>query len=258
MNNTMCRSSFFFVGVSLAACAAQTEMPPVAQASIESHYQNSTVALKVSCYYGDLYDENEKWLLSPYAFSETSHIVDLAGAPIHPPGQRGIIPIGTRFVITRVEFPTVSAMAQRMLTTPRYNPWIYLKPAPQENLPGAERDTFILLLPMDLKTEAQADAALAKLLGRPKDVQAWLAARSEAAQAEIKHKSAITGMTFDEMVASLGEPQHLFAETTSEGRAIVAWYPSRELWLFDNVVRKIQAPRKVEEPGKATPPAATH
>ena len=237
----------------MAACAAQTQMPHADIAVVQAHYRNMPVALKVSCYYGDLYDENEKWLLSPYPFAETSHLVDLHGAPIHPQGERGIIPAGTHFVIESVEFPTVTVMAGRMLTTPRFNPWVYLQAALDDHVPGSERSVYILLLSMDIKTEAEADAALDKILGRPKDVQSWLASRTEPVQVAIKHKSAVPNMSWDEMVAALGEPPHLFAETTSAGRAVVAWYPTRELWLYDKVVKQIQAARAISAPAPTKP-----
>ena len=40
----------------------------------------------------------------------------------------GIVAAGTRFVIKNIEFPDAQAMTNRMLTTPRYNPWVYLEP----------------------------------------------------------------------------------------------------------------------------------
>src|SRR4051812_45589609 len=116
----------------MAACASQTKLPEPARAAIADRHVHRIVELKRSYYYGDLYDENEKWLLSPYPFSDTYHIVDLDGAPIHPKVQRGIAPAGTKFLVEQVEFPDRWALAKRMLTTPRYNPWVYLRRAPDE------------------------------------------------------------------------------------------------------------------------------
>ncbi|MEO0811781.1 MAG: hypothetical protein AAFY60_02880 [Myxococcota bacterium] len=80
--------------VSLFHCAAQTRLAPEIRQSIQRRHVGKVVALKTSCFYGDLYDENERWLLSPYPFQDTYHIVDTDGLPIHPQGQRGIAPAG--------------------------------------------------------------------------------------------------------------------------------------------------------------------
>src|SRR6478735_2132162 len=106
-----------------AACASQTKLPEPARAAIADRHVHRLVELKRSYYYGDLYDENEKWLLSPYPFNDTYHIVDLDGAPIHPKMQRGTLPAGTNRPLERAEFPHTFAISKRTLTTTRYNTW---------------------------------------------------------------------------------------------------------------------------------------
>ncbi len=71
---------------SLFRCASQTRLAPEIRQRVQERHTGSIVALKISCYYGDFYDENERWLLSPYPFSDTSHIADRSGQPIHPSG----------------------------------------------------------------------------------------------------------------------------------------------------------------------------
>jgi hypothetical protein len=206
-------------------------------------------------HYGDLYDENEKWLLSPYPFADTFHIVDTKGAPIHPKGQRGIIPAGTSFLVYRVEFPDVAALAKRMFTTPRYNPWIYLKAPEGSGLPEG-RQYFILLLPMDQDREADVEAAIAELLAAKGEATTWLAERAPTVRVAIEHKDVIVGMTLQEVVAAVGPPQRWF---TGEGSIVptVAWYPSRELWLERKVVKEIKPARPLPTLPSAAPPAST-
>src|SRR5688572_11300901 len=170
------RSLPLFLLAVIMSCASHTRLAEPIRSAISARYSGRTIELRQSMYYGELYDENEKWLLSPYPFTETFHIVDTEGTPIHPKGQRGIIPAGTSFSVYRVEFPDVAAMASRMLTTPRYNPWIYLTAPEGSSLPE-ERKYFILLLPMDLDTEDAVEKEINRLIAPKGEMEAWLGSR---------------------------------------------------------------------------------
>lgn len=239
-------ASLAFVG--LFHCASQTRLAPEVRAGVQSRHEGAIVALKSSCYFGDLYDENELWLLSPYPFAETYHIVDTKGAPIHPANQQGIIPAGTRFKITKVEFPDVRAMAKRMLTTPRYNPWVYLEPAEGEPVSLGDRKSFIVVLPMDLETEAAVEEALAKRFEAPESLVAWLGERSPSIQVAIKHKDVVRGMDEAEVSAAWGEPLLWFGE----GEQRVGWYRGKEVWFIGGKVSEIKDARTVEKPPAET------
>ncbi|MEO1171885.1 MAG: hypothetical protein AAFX94_07505 [Myxococcota bacterium] len=225
--------------VSLFRCASQTRLAPEIRQTIQRRHVGKTVALRSSCYYGDLYDENERWLLSPHPFADTYHIVDTDGSPIHPTGERGIVPAGSTFRITRIEFPDMEAMATRMLTTPRYNPWVYLEPVEGVRLQG--RSSFIMVLPMDLETEDGVERALNQRLGRPDDIQGWLDTRRPTVKVAIRHKDPVPGMSEDELRAAWGTPMLWFVEESAR----VAWYRSREVWLSDGAVTEIRPARPV-------------
>jgi hypothetical protein len=130
----------------------------------------------------------------------------------------------------------------RMLTTPRYNPWVHLLPAAGTELPR-DRAAFILLLPMDMETRDQVEAALEELVAPVGEVTSWLAERPPTVQVAIRHKDAIVGMTEAELVAALGKPKRWFADSHDGKRARVAWYPSREAWLVSNSVVAVEAAR---------------
>ncbi len=241
------------LALALSACASQTRLAEPVRSAVAARHVGRTVELRQSCYYGELYDENEKWLLSPHAFADTSHIVDLDGVPIHPTGQRGVVPAGTRFIIRRVEFPDAEAMVMRMLTTPRYNPWIWLAPAGEsiEALPK-DRDHFILLLPMDLETEKAVEEAIARVLAPMGEVTAWLEERRPTVRAAIEHKDIVEGMSEEELRAAMGPPMKWFVDKRDDARANVAWYGAKEAWLVDGAVAEVRDGRKVE-PEKKEP-----
>lgn len=232
-------------------CASQTRLPPTARAQISARHTGNVVELRTSCYFGELYDENELWLLSPYAFADTSHIVDLKGEPIHPQGQRGIVPAGTKLVIDRIEFPDSAALAKRMLTTPRYNPWVYLKPAgttPDAKLDG--RRAFVVVLPAELETEAQVETALNDFFAPEGNIARWLETRRPTVKVAIANKYVFEGMTRDEMVAAMGAPSMWFAE--ADGQARVAWYGGQEIWLKSDDVLAVKPGRAVEHKPRET------
>ncbi len=232
--------------LSFSACASHIKEPT--RAAITARHKGRVVALRQSSYFGDLYDENQLWLLSPHPFAQTSHIVDTTGAPIYPRGQRGIIPMGTTFVVQRVEFPDARAMAGRMLTTPRYNTWVYLSAVPDTPAP-MDRKGLVLVLPLNLETEGEVEAAISELFTTPAKAQAWLAARRPTIRAAIEHKDIVEGMTEEELFASMGKPLRWFNDTTASGLlAEVAWYKTREAWLSDKVVLEARRGRPAPSP----------
>ncbi len=233
--------------VALWRCASQTRIAPEVRAQISQRHAGTVIELRQSQYYGELYDENELWLLSPYLFADTSHIVDMNGTPIHPKGQRGIIPAGSRFVIERIEFPDRTALSHRMLTTPRYNPWVYLKPAPDETRASLEnRRAFVAMLPLELETEQQVEDAIAAQFAPEGDVQRWLASRRPTVKVAIEHKNVVEGMSREELTAAMGPPEMWFIEQSPNGEARVAWYTSKEVWLVNDAVSEVKSGRPVQ------------
>ena len=191
--------------------------------------------LRQTCYYGDLYDENQRFLLSPYPFAETSHIVDTHGQPLHPQKQRGLLPAASRFVVERVEFPHGWAMLKRMLVSPRFNPWVYLRITPEQpNMP-----LFVWVLPADLPDEPSMEAALLAALGPDGSVSGWLGTLRPTFVAAIAHKQIVAGMGVAELTAARGAPHRWFVDTLAGKQAQVAWYADQEAWLVDDAVAKI-------------------
>jgi len=226
-------------------CASQIQLPRQVRVAIEDQYQDQTVELRQSVYFGDLYDENEQWLVSPYPFASTFHIVDFDGNPIHPKNQVGIIPAGTTFIIEKIEFPNALAIAKRMITSPRFNTWVYLRPDPESDLAihQAQDKPFILPLPLNLSTEEKVHQAIRESLTKRGEVTEWLAKRRPTVQAAIAHKTIISGMTQEELVAAVGKPHRWISEFNNNKKTLVAWYPDQEAWLNNKEVVVIRPSR---------------
>jgi hypothetical protein len=227
-----------------AACAAPTALAPAERSALIARYEHAHVALKVSCFYGDLYDDNEKWLLTPYPFSQTSHIVDLQDQSIHPKNERGVLPAGTTFIVERVEFPTPMTNFTRMLTSPRFNPWLYLRPT-TPFADARDKRPFVIVLPTEDSAPGALQTTLDDMLGPPGAVAQWLDGLRPTVAVAIRHKDVVVGMNQAEMVASMGPPLRWFEEpATAHGPAVrVAWYPSLEAWFESDAITRVTPPR---------------
>ncbi len=238
------------IALTLTACAAQTRLSSHTRKEIMRDYGGRLVELRQSLYFGDLYDENEKWLLSPYPFEHTSHIVDFEGNPINPRRQKGIIPAGTAFVIEKIEFPDTITLAKRMLTSPRFNPWVYLRPTPNSELQDLhpENKPYILPLPVNMESGEEVQAALARLLAESGAMLEWLSQRRPTIRVAIRQKEILTGMSRDELIAAMGEPYRWFSQMNNSQQTLVAWYPAKEAWREKGKVTRIDAPREIQQP----------
>jgi hypothetical protein len=201
-------------------------------------------------YFGDLYDENEMWLLSPYPFVNTSHIVDHKGTPINPRRQKGIIPAGSSFIVEKIEFPDPLVLPRRMLTTPRFNPWVYLRPAPGSEFSRLypENKPYILPLPLNMTNAEEVHTSIDTFLDSQRKVQNWLSQRRPTIRVAIHQKEIITGMNQEELIASMGEPYRWLSEEEGNKRTLVAWYPGKEAWLKNGQVIQILNARELPSP----------
>ncbi|MBT6177465.1 MAG: hypothetical protein HOI23_09450 [Deltaproteobacteria bacterium] len=231
----------------ITGCASHTNIPSHVRMAIEDFHGGRVMELRQSCYYGDLYEDTGKWLLSPHAFESVHHIVDLDGKPIHPSGQRGIVPAGTRFLIEKIEFPDIYAMTTRMLSSPRYHTWVYLRALEKLPLESEKRSHFVMLLPMDLQDREDVESNIAKLLAPEGDVSRWLKQRRPSVRVAIAHKDLKTGMTRDELVAARGEPHLWIAQQGSYGLEMVAWYPSHEAWIRNGRIIDVKPGRSIQK-----------
>jgi len=238
------------------ACASQTKLPAEVRTAIDQRHHGHLAELRRSYYYGELYDENEKWLLSAYPFADTYHIVDTKGAPIHPKVQLGILPAGTKVVVDKVEFPDMWAMSKRMLTTPRYNTWVYVRGAPDEPHMPKDAKPMVIVLPLDLDTETSVEEAINKELAPDGEVTKWLASMRPTARAAIENKDVVPGMNLQELSASQGDPPRWFVDRANAGTAQVAWYPKQEVWMINNQVTEVKTARVVVEKPEPNPDTA--
>lgn len=234
-------ASLFCLIALTGGCATHTF---IKQQRIDAQHAHSkrTYALTRSLYVSQLYDDNERWLLSERPSREVSHRVSFLGHSIHPPAEVGIVPAGTPVVLERIEFPTRTVVTHRMLNSPLHHIWLRLRPAPGASWPASEARPCVVVLGLDVESPEALAHAIEARFGDHASVTTWLDSLTPSVRAGVQSKRVVRGMDERALVAALGEPR----ERTHLGRidgheTIVARYKSQEAWLVDGVVNEIKA-----------------
>ena len=218
----------------LSACASSISLYNPLQSTLTKRYQGQIFELRQSCYYGQLYDENELWMLSPKRFEALDYIEDMEHQIIRPSHEpRGIMPSGARLLIQRIELPDALALSRRMLRTPRFNPWVYVEPVEQD-LHERRQRPFVIILPQDVSSEVQAEKALAQILAPDGQMSRWLKTRRPTVQTAIRYKTVTQGMSLEELVASLGAPSKIVVDSTPNPQKQIVHYGVQRYVLENN------------------------
>lgn len=221
-----------------AGCASQTKLSADARSSLQRDLTTGPAAvryLKVSSYVTPFFGDASKRLLTPLPPEEVRLLNDTKGQPINPGPIQTLVPAGTPVRVLQVEFPTAWAIAERVLYSPRTQPWVYLQ------LEGAPAGApLILVLPPQLDTpeDVRAEVDRHLLVQDPAPRMAKFAARFQEA---LKQKRVLEGMPEAALELSWGPPETI--RRTLEGpRTHQEWiYPGgkRRVFLTDGGVTRI-------------------
>ncbi len=190
----------------LGGCRSYTSLTAEMRTLINQEHSGQELALKRSMYYGKFYDDSRYLLLSEWPFENTSHLSGMKGNPITPGEQVGIIPIGTKVRIVRLEFPDEENFKRRMLFTPRYHPWAILELLTEDPFFPTAGKKLVIVLPMEIKSKEQVDEALSYHLGNFEEIRAYLVALDPEIKVALTHKEAVKGMSYQEVLTTLGKP----------------------------------------------------
>ncbi len=235
----------------LGGCRSYTAVTAEMCAALNEEHGGQELALKRSMYYGQFYDDSRYLLLSEWPFENTPHLPGMKGNPITPGNQAGIIPIGTKVRIVRLEFPDKDNFKRRMLFTPRYHPWAILELLTEDPFFPTKGKKLVLVLPMEIKTKEQVAEALSYHLGNFEEIRAYLVALDPSIKVALTHKEVVNGMSYQEVLTTLGKPlavddlvkEGITTRTMTYGHLIVT--------LVDGLVTAI-APNKEPKMHNAT------
>src|SRR4051794_27185727 len=109
----------------LSGCATYTALGSDDRASLERDLtgRQSERFLRLSYYVTPFFGDASKRLLTAVPPEQVRLLEQPNGSTVNPGPAERILPAGTRVRISRIEFPTPWAMTERVLYTPRTQPW---------------------------------------------------------------------------------------------------------------------------------------
>lgn len=200
--------------------------------------------LRASSYLTPFFGDASKRLLTPYPPEEVRLLNDLEGRPISPGPVQGLIPAGTRVRILEVEFPTAWVVAERILVSPRTQPWVYLE---VEGAPPGP--PIVLVLSSRSNTPGDFLAELDRYLV-DSDMEPRLSRFQARYREAIREKKVIEFMPAAAVEHSWGYPEVI--KRSMEGQLV------QEEWVYPGGQRRVLITQdqvtKVEEPPAAPEP----
>ncbi|WP_095983208.1 hypothetical protein [Melittangium boletus] len=238
MKRLLALSLLLPVALATGGCASQTKLSAEDRSSLQRDVTSGPAAvryLKASSYITPFFGDASKRLLTPYPPDEVRLLNDTKGQPINPGPIQSLVPAGTQVQVIQVEFPTAWAIAERVLYSPRTQPWVYLR---VEGAPSGA--PVILVLPPQLDTKQDVLAELDRHL-LPKDPAPRMAKFASRFQEALKQKRVLEGMPEAAVELSWGAPESI-RRTLDGPRTNQEWvYPGgkRRVFLTDGVVTRI-------------------
>lgn len=191
--------------------------------------------LRSSSYITPFFGDASKRLLTPYPPEEVRLLNDTQGNPINPGAVEAMAPAGTKARVLKVEFPTAWVMAERVLYSPRTQPWVYLD---VEGVPPGP--PVILVLPPRLETGADVLAELDRHLAEH-DPAPKLVKFQPRFQEAIRRKKVLEYMPEAAVRMSWGPPERI--RRTLDGQQVhQEWvYPGekRRVFITDGLVTRV-------------------
>lgn len=217
-----------------AGCASYTALSQEDRGRVEHDYARSDRPqfLKLSYFVTPFFGDPAKTLLTAVPPEEVRLLETPSGEPINPGDVKTVLPAGTPVIIDKIEFPTSMAVTERIVYTPRTQPWVYLR------VPGASNAApLILVLRHGMKSEEEVRAELSRYLTET-DPAPQLAQWSKSIQEAIARKHAVVDMSAQALEMAWGYPERIQRTFEDEGRKEIWRYPGgqRSAQLLDDRV----------------------
>ncbi len=231
-------------------CASQVMLSPEDRQKVEKDLSTGPTSvryLKASSYLTPFFGDASKRLLTAHPPEEVRLLNDTQGNPINPGAVQAMLPAGTKVRVLKVEFPTAWVMAERVLYSPRTQPWVYLdvEGAP----PGPP---VVLVLPPMSKSKEDFLAEVDRHL-LPQDPAPRIAKLQPRFQEAIKQKKVVESMPEAAVEMSWGMPERI--SRSLDGQQVrQEWvYPGgkRRVFLTDGLVTRVDegtAPAAAKQP----------
>jgi len=133
----------------LSGCASYTALAPADRELLERELtaRDGTAYLRLSYHVTPFFGDASKKLLTPVLPEQVRLLEGPAGDSISPGPVEKTLPAGRRVRVLKIEFPTSWAVTERMVFTPRTQPWVFLAVEGEKN-----EVPFVLVLRPQLRT----------------------------------------------------------------------------------------------------------
>lgn len=202
--------------LALAGCSGARTVPDADRHALTRSWEGRLLYLRSSLNVMPFFTDASKRLVSPWPPDSILLLEDTRGAPILPGAAEGLLALGTKVRVERVEFPTGLTVTRRPLYTPRENVWIYL------SLPGTPRGRpYVAVLRPRLATREDFQAAMNELFSED-EPSIWMKGVSAETRAAIADKRLLAGMDPDAVALAWGRPEKILQEAEA-GVRIETW-----------------------------------
>ena len=209
----------------LSACASYTALAPADRELLERELtaRDGTAYLRLSYYVTPFFGDASKKLLTPVLPEQVRLLESPSGDPISPGPVEKTLPAGRRVRVLKVEFPTSWAVTERMVYTPRTQPWVFLAAEGEKNeLP------FVMVLRPQLRTPDEVRQELARYLSS-EDLRPQLERLTGPVLEAVQRKDVVADMPAEALEMAWGYPE--VKKLSFEGQA------RRELWRWPGGTR---------------------
>ncbi len=184
-----------------AACTPRIVVPDAERERARAELAGKRRFLRVAVYEAPLFGDDGKLMLLAAPPGEIDLLRTAGGEIVPPPAPLRVLPPGTPVVVEQVEFPTGMTIALRVVTTPRYHPWAYLRIADDP------RPHVVVLS----QTDATADQVIAELeqVLTSDDPTAAYQALPEDQRAAVLRKGLVEGMGTRAVAMAWGLPERI-------------------------------------------------
>ena len=204
------------LALALSGCASATLIPDDQRLAIVRDLEGRALFLRASVHVLPFFGDTSRRLITPLPPDSVELLEDASGNPILPGPAEGLLALGTRVRIQKVELPTSLAMARRPLYSPRPNPWIFL------TVVGEPRDRpYIAVLRPGIKTREEFLAVFAQLFV-DEDPEEGLARYPADVREAVRQKRLLRGMDGDAAKLAWGSPERIHQEV-SNGVKLETW-----------------------------------
>jgi hypothetical protein len=187
------------LSAALAGCTPRAVIPDAERQRVAGDLSGQPRWLRVAAYAAPFWGDRSKLLVSDTPTDELDLVETAGGKPVPPPPPEKILQPGTAVRIREVEFPTGWIIAQRVVMTPRYHPWVLLE------VPGDER-TYVLVLSQTADSFDAVRAEVERVLSTD-DPSPLLAALPIEQRDAVGRKELVEGMSPRAVEMAWGLPE---------------------------------------------------